>query len=119
MKSVLTTMVLAVMMITSMGIYGFLSDAYSKTSIELQKIEGQISLIEKQQEQKKVQIAGIDEIKVSKSDRIVTLNDLRGQQETRIDSLYSKGWYSSAKKAQLLIDQSTDEIQKLQSELDW
>jgi len=118
MKSVLTAMVLAVMMITSMGIYGFLSDAYATTSVELEKIEGKIQLIEKQQDQKKVQIEGIEEIKTSKSDRVVTLNDLRGQQEARLDSLYNKGWYSSAKKTQVLIEESTAEIKSLQIELD-
>lgn len=118
MKYTLTAMVLSVMLITSMGIYGFLADAYATTSVELEKIGGQITLIEKQQEQKKKQIAGIEEIKVSKSDRVATLNDLRGQQEARIDSLYNKGWYTSAKKAQLLIDESTAEIKSLQIELD-
>jgi hypothetical protein len=118
MKYTLTAMVLAVMLITSMGIYGFLSDAYATTSIELEKIEGKIELIEKQQEQKKVQISGIEEIKTSKSERINSLIDLRVQQEARIDSLYAKGWYNSAKKTQQLIDQSTEEIQSLQVELD-
>jgi hypothetical protein len=118
MKYTLTAMVMAVMLITSSGIYGFLAGAYSATSIELDKIEGKIELVEKQQEQKKTQIAGIDEIKDSKSNRIVTLNDLRVQQEARIDSLYNKGWYSSAKKTQALIDASTEEIQRLQIELD-
>ena len=118
MKYTLTTMVLAVMLITSMGIYGFLADAYATTSVQLEKIEGQITLIEKQQEQKKVQISGINEIKDSKSDRINSLIDLRVQQEARIDSLYNKGWYSSAKKTQKLIDESSLEIQSLQTELD-
>ena len=118
MRYILTAMIISVMVITSSGIYGFLADAYASTSIELEKIDGKIALIEKQQEQKNTQIEGIDEIKDSKSNRIVTLNNLRVQQEARIDSLYSKGWYSSARKTQVLIDQSTAEIQKLQTELD-
>lgn len=118
MKSVLTMMIISVMVITSSGIYGFLADAYASTSIQLDKIEGQIALIEKQQEQKKVQISGIEEIRESKSNRIKTLVDLRVQQESRIDSLYSKGQSSNAKKTQNLINQSTEEIQKLQIELD-
>jgi len=118
MKYTLTAMVLAVMLITSSGIYGFLAGAYSETSIQLDKIQGKIELIEKQQEQKQTQIAGIDEIKTSKSDRVTLLNDTRVQQEARLDSLYNKGWSSSAKKTQILIEQSTEEIQKLQAELD-
>lgn len=118
MKYTLTSMVVAVMIITSSGIYGFLADAYASTSIQLDKIDGQITLIQKQQEQKKVKIAGMEEIKDSKSSRISSLISLRVQQETRIDSLYAKGWYSSAKKTQKLIDQSTEEIKSLQVELD-
>jgi len=118
MKYTLTAMVLSVMLITSMGIYGFLADAYSATSTELDKIEGQIQLIEKQQAQKKIQIQGFESIQNSKSDRINTLNELRGQQESRIDSLYARGSYSNAKKTQKLIDESTSEIKKLQIEVD-
>lgn len=117
-KLPLTIMVIVIMGITSSGIYGFLADAYSTTSVQLEKIEGQIALIEKQQEQKKVQITGIEEIKTTKTDRVTSLIDLRVQQESRLDSLYNKGAYSTAKKTQALIDQSTLEIQSLQVELD-
>ena len=48
MKITLTAMIISVMIITSSGIYGFLSSAYSKTSIELDKIKGKVELIEKQ-----------------------------------------------------------------------
>lgn len=117
-KWFLTIMVLVVMAITSSGIYGFLADAYSTTSMELEKIDGQIELVEKQQDQKKQQIVGIEEIKQTKTERIGSLIELRTQQEARIDSLYNKGWYNSAKKTQELIDQSTREVQGLQNELD-
>lgn len=118
MKYTLTAMVISVMIITSSGIYGFLADAYSSTSTQLDKIQGKIELIEKQKEQKKIQILGIEELKNSKSERINSLIDVRGQQESRIDSLYAKSSYSNAKKTQKLIDESTNEIQKLQIELD-
>jgi hypothetical protein len=118
MKYTLTAMVLSVMLITSSGIYGFLADAYSKTSTELDKIDGKIELIEKQKEQKRLQIKGIEELRSSKSGRINSLISLRTQQEARVDSLYNRGVYNAVKKAQTMIDQSTTEIQGLQSELD-
>lgn len=117
-KIPLTLMVVIIMAITSSGIYGFLADAYSTTSVQLQKIEGQIALIEKQKEQKNQKIIGIEEIKISKTGRMNTLNNLRVQQEARIDSLYSKRMYSSVKKAQEIIDNSTKEIQTLQVDID-
>ena len=52
-KWVLSFMVVVVMLITSSGIYGFLADAYTKTSTQLDKIDGQVALIEKKKEQKK------------------------------------------------------------------
>ena len=83
MKYTLSAMVVAVMIITSSGIYGFLADAYSTTSMELDKIDGKIALIEKQQEQKRVQIESIETVQESKSSRVNTLNNLRVQQEAR------------------------------------
>lgn len=118
MRYTLSAMVIAVMIITSSGIYGFLADAYSTTSMELDKVDGKIALIEKQQEQKRAQIESIKLVQESKSSRIRTLNNLRVQQEARIDSLYNKGWYSSAKKSQALIDESSFEIKTLQIEVD-
>lgn len=118
MKYTLTAMVLSVMLITSMGIYGFLADAYATTSTELSKVDGKIGLIRKQQEQKKIQISGVEGIKKSKSDRINSLINLRVQQESRIDDLYAQGKTASARSTQKLIDQSTVEIQSIQVELD-
>jgi len=117
-KIPLTFMVVVIMAITSSGIYGFLAEAYTTTSNQMQKIEGQIVLIEKQKEQKKEQILSIDEIKKSKSNRVTTLIDLRVQQEARIDTLYSKRMNTAAKQAQLLIEQSNKEINLTQKEID-
>lgn len=117
-KIPLTLMVVVIMIITSSGIYGFLADAYSSTSNRLDKVQGEIVLIEKQQEQKKKKIAGIEEIKTSKSNRMNSLIQLRGQQESRLDSLYNRGWNSGVKNTQKLIEQSSIEITGLQVEID-
>lgn len=47
MKAYLLFAVISLMVITSAGIYGFLSSAYSKTSVELERLDGEISLIDK------------------------------------------------------------------------
>lgn len=115
-KSVLTFMVIIIMLITSMGIYGFLADAYSSTSTKLDKVEGEISLIEKNKIQKTTQIKSFESIKTSKSDRINSLTNLRSQQETRIDALYEKN--KGVKGVQNMIEQSNKDIQTLQVEVD-
>lgn len=115
-KWVLSFMVVVVMLITSSGIYGFLADAYTKTSTQLDKIDGQIALIEKKKEQKKSQIISLQGVKDSKDKRINSLVSIRGQQETRIDALYDKN--RGVKGAQSMIQQSNLEIKALQVEVD-
>lgn len=115
-KWILSFMVVVVMLITSSGIYGFLADAYTKTSTQLDKIDGEIALIEKKKEQKKAQIISLQSVKESKDKRINSLISIRGQQETRIDALYEKN--RGTKGAQTMIQQSNLEIKALQVEVD-
>lgn len=115
-KWVLSFMVVVVMLITSSGIYGFLADAYTKTSTQLDKIDGQIALVEKKKEQKKSQIISLQSVKDSKDKRINSLVSIRGQQETRIDALYEKNRGTNG--AQSMIQQSNLEIKALQIEVD-
>ncbi len=115
-KWVLSFMVVVVMLITSSGIYGFLADAYTKTSTQLDKIDGQVALIEKKKEQKKSQIISLQSVKDSKDKRINSLISIRGQQESRIDALYEKN--RGTKGAQTMIQQSNLEIKSLQVEVD-
>jgi len=115
-KWVLSIMVVVVMLITSSGIYGFLADAYTKTSTEMDKIDGEISLIENKKEQKKSQILSLESVKNSKDKRISSLISIRGQQESRIDALYEKN--RGIKGAQSMIQQSNSEIKTLQTEID-
>ena len=117
-KTVLTFMVVIIMGITSSGIYGFLADAYSATAIELEKINGQIELVEKKQELKREKIVGINETKGLKTTRIKSLMELRGQQENRVDSLNKKNWYNAARRAKLAITKSDEEIAKLGEDID-
>ncbi len=115
-KWVLSFMVVVVMLITSSGIYGFLADAYTKTSTQLDKIDGKVALIEKKKEQKKSQIISLQSVQESKDKRINSLISIRGQQETRIDALYDKN--RGVRGAQTMIQQSNLEIKALQIEVD-
>jgi len=117
-KWTLAMMVVVVMVITSSGIYGFLADAYSTTAMELEKISGQIELVEKKQEIKREKIIGFNEAKELKVSRIKSLIDLKGQQENRVDSLEGKNWYNAARRARAAIVKSDEEIAKLGEEID-
>jgi hypothetical protein len=76
-KLYLTTSVVVLMIITSLGIFGYLSSAYQQSSIENQLIEQKIQLIEEQK------ISVKDKISTSKG-RIANVTQLRNSQESRL-----------------------------------
>lgn len=105
------------MLITSAGIYGFLSSAYSATSDKLDKIEGNVNFLEKK---KAGMIENNDRSKTAiqnKNIRIGALNSLRVNQEARIDTLYKKGLISGVKKTEQIIKNADQEIEKLNEEI--
>lgn len=66
------------MLITSLGIFGYLSSAYQKSSIEFKASQDKIAMVEGQK--------SFLTNKISQSEaRIKTLNDLRGTQEARLN----------------------------------
>lgn len=118
MKTYLIAGVITVMIITSLGIYGFLSNAYSTTSGKLENIDGQIKMVEQKKAILNSEISRIQENKNLKSDRIKSLVDLRSKQETRVDSLYNRRQVASAKRVESQIEQATKEITVTNIEVD-
>lgn len=106
------------MTITSAGIYGYLSGAYSETSSKLQISNGEISLLDKKKEQFKQRIVNTQENIGKKNLRITSLNNLRSSQETRLDSLYARKSYRQAKVVEGQIKDADQEIKKLTRETD-
>lgn len=118
MRSFLIVAVITVMMITSAGIYGFLSNAYATTSGKLQNIDAQVELVE----QKKIiinsEITRLQENKTMKSDRVSSLIKLRANQESRVDSLYNRKQVVSAKRVEGQIEQASKDITSANIEID-
>lgn len=109
----LTISVAVLMIITSAGIYGFLSNAYQKTANKLEIHEGEIGVLDGK---KKIFADALDannKIIDSKNKRIDQLSGLRATQESRIDA--AKGNTNSLRGD---INSSNIEIQKLSSEID-
>ena len=104
---------IVLMLITSAGIYGYLSAAYAKVaatplqlSAEVQTAEGRIESIEQ----------GIKR----KNDRLEQLISLRGQQETRLDQLVNRsttGNNTTIRTAQTALNQSDRNVTTLQNEI--
>jgi len=114
-KFYLTTSVFILMMITSAGIYGFLSNAYQKTANKLELQEGEVSLLETKKSLFQKNIDDNQKIIDSKNERFEQLNNLRLTQEARFDSATSY-WRENKIRADIKI--ATDEIQKISSDID-
>lgn len=109
----LTISVAVLMIITSAGIYGFLSNAYQKTANKLELHEGEVGLLDGK---KKIFADALDantKIIDSKNKRIDQLSGLRTTQESRIDAARSN---TNALRGD--INSSNTEIQKLSAEID-
>lgn len=117
-KTYLTIGVIVVMIITSLGIYGFLSNAYSVTSNKLQNIDSQVGLVDQKKTIINSEINRLQENKTLKSNRVQSLVDLRSKQEARVDSLYNRKQTASAKRVEIQIEQSSKEIAATGIEVD-
>ena len=114
-KIYLTISVGVLMIITSAGIYGFLSNAYQKTANKLEIHEGEVGILVIKKEMFDKSIIDNKEIIDGKNKRIDQLSSLRTNQENRIDN--TKG-NRSKDKVRRDIDGSNKEIQKLSTEID-
>lgn len=110
--------VVVMMGLTSLGIYGFLSDGYQKTASQYEIESGKTELLENKAARFANRIVENDKIIENKNRRSATLSDLRAQQEVRLDSLYAKNYISNANKVRMDIDAATKEIQILNDDID-
>lgn len=114
-KVYLTISVAILMLITSAGIYGFLSNAYQKTANKLEIHEGEISVLETK---KGLFQKGIDDnqkIIDNKNKRLDQLSALRSNQENRLDVAENN---RNKDKVRSDISASNTEIQNLSKEID-
>lgn len=114
-KIYLTMSVIVLMMITSAGIYGFLSNAYQKTANKLEIHEGELGVLDGKKKIFEDAVLANNKIIDSKNKRIDQLSGLRSNQESRIDAAKSN---SNANTLRNDISSSNQEIQKLSGEID-
>ncbi len=114
-KTYLTISVVVLMLITSAGIYGFLSNAYQKTANKLEIHEGEIAVFEGKKSLFQNNIGDNEKVIEQKNKRIDQLSQLRTTQETRLDAATNNRNRSGARTD---IENSNSEIQKLSNEVD-
>lgn len=117
-KTYLVVGVIATMLLTSVGIYGFLTGAYQETANKMELQNGELSILEGKKsiyEEKIIENKGVIE---TKRERVAILSNLRKQQEVRIDSLQNKRYFTSARRVEAQIKEADTEIQKLNDDVD-
>lgn len=131
-KAYLSIATLVLMIVTSIGIFGYLSAAYQKSAIEFKANQEKIVMVENQ----KVYLKdNIDQSKI----RIQTLNEMRKVQEARLSEALTNAFLtrnpiqlkqiqdqtvelvksadSDIKSEQIKIQESNDEIQKIDQQV--
>lgn len=112
-RSYLLVGALLLMVITSMGIYGYLSAAYASAALGFQSQRGEISLLETQQNSvTSTYTSNLERIK-NNDERIRQLQQYRLQQETRLDSLVGRNGFVTQ---QNIVRQADVDIRRLQAE---
>jgi len=114
-KFYLVIAVSVLMLITSAGIYGFLSNAYQKTASQLEIENGRLGILDSKKGLFQKSIDDNQKIIDSKNKRIEQLTNLRNTQEVRLDSAKS-GFAKDKVRKDIQI--ATDEIQKLSTDID-
>lgn len=114
-RSYLTISVVILMLITSAGIYGFLSNAYQKTANKLEIHEGELGVLDGKKNIFQKSIDDNQKIIDTKTKRLDQLSGLRTSQESRIDGSKSNRDRNSVRSD---IASANTEIQKLSNEID-
>jgi len=111
----LTISVIVLMLITSVGIYGFLTNSFQQTANKLELNDGKTSLITSKMDIFNKKITDNDKLITNKNKRLEQLSSLREKQENRIDSAKTNRVKDKLRNDILL---SNNEIHKLSDEID-
>lgn len=117
-KTYLIIGVIATMFLTSVGVYGFLTNAYQATANKLELQNGGISILESKKYIFLEKIDANKKIIETKNTRVSKLSELRTQQEVRLDGYIQKNQNANIKKARMDIESANMEIQKLTKDID-
>lgn len=104
------TTILTLMVVTSAGIYGFLSHSYQQTKTEFNTGNVKVELLKKQKSFYYTQISSDSAQIELKRERIISLTNLRKSQEIRLDTLYNRNYYTTARRTEKAIRKANDDI---------
>jgi DNA repair exonuclease SbcCD ATPase subunit len=109
--------VVVLMVITSGGIYGYLSAAYSETSVKMELESQSIDNVRNKKIYTEESIGDLQKEVDMRNERIKYLSSNRERQESRQDALLANRSNSSAKGVEKSIQRDNEEINKLRQEV--
>ena len=109
--------VVFIMLLTSIGIYGFLTGAYQQSANKIQLRDAHIQIADNKRKLFVDQLDRINKSIQNSNDRINTLSGIRSQQENRLDNLYNQNYVSVAKRTETQITGSDDQIKILNNDI--
>lgn len=117
-KIYLTLAIILSMIITSAGIYGFLTNAYQQTATKVELLDGEVGIIENKKTYFQNNIDRTQSLINNKNARINTLSTVRSQQESRLQSLYDSKSTAAAKRTESQIKNADMQIEELGTAID-
>lgn len=102
-----------IMVLTSAGIYGFLTNAYQQTLNKKSVSDVGVKNAEFRKQAFQKQVDNETKAIETAENRIDKLTEIRSGQEVRLDSLYARRYYTTAKRTEKAIQDANDEIAKL------
>jgi len=100
-RAYLTIACFVLILITSAGIYGFLSSAYQDTANKVENSDKSTLVITKRKDMLQKQLDQAEKQLESKSNRQNTLSDMRNRQQTNADNLISNNKSASSVRTQM------------------
>ena len=97
----LTISCVVLIMITSAGIYGFLSSAYQETANKVENVDKNTAVITKKKEMIQTQLTQAEKQLEMKSTRQNTLSDMRNRQQTNADNLIAQNKSANSVRSQM------------------
>lgn len=100
-RTYLTIACVVLIMITSAGIYGFLSSAYQETANKVENVDKNTAVITKKKEMIQTQLTQAEKQLEMKNTRQNTLSDMRNRQQTNADNLIAQNKSANSVRSQM------------------
>jgi len=115
-KAYMVVGIAVLMIFTSVGIYGYLSNSYMKSYQKIDSFQKMETIYQLKSEQGKIQLDNMNKTLAMNNERIQTLSSLRKDQENRLNQAMLSDGKFSIRNIRTEIQKADEEIKSLQAE---